>query len=106
MNEKNEQGFLNLCPALKEIFIGEIKKQSWWDKKDSKFRNKSPEKSKKPKKRTFWFWKNEYFDSSEQTRTSKLMALGSKLDIFGAGHHFKDPRIFADTEIKSRKCEV
>ena len=24
----NEQGFLNLCPALKEIFIGEIKKQS------------------------------------------------------------------------------
>ena len=27
MNEMNEQGFLNLCPALKEIFIGEIKKQ-------------------------------------------------------------------------------
>ena len=28
MNEMNEQGFLYLCPALKEIFIGEIKKQS------------------------------------------------------------------------------
>ena len=28
MNEMNEQGFLNLCSALKEIFIGEIKKQS------------------------------------------------------------------------------
>lgn len=53
----------------------------------------------KKKLKNFDSEKTEYFDSAEK----KLMVVGSKLDIFGTAHQFKDPKIFADTEIRSRK---